>query len=425
MVRYPEGCERFAPKSFLAGQLKKGSLILETLDHARSGRSIAGSLINHGRYRAFLPPILPPDPPLDLGPLFEATDRATQSLSRLDGLAKLLPATDLFLYLYVRKEALLSSQIEGTQSSLSDLLLYENDEAPNVPLDDVREVSNYVAAMDFALEEIRGGLPVCNRLIRDAHEVLLSKGRGHDKAPGQFRRTQNWLGGSSPTNATFLPPPPEYVEPLMANLESFIHDDDIHLPILVRAAMAHVQFETIHPFLDGNGRVGRLLTTLMLCERGVLAEPLLYLSLYFKTHRSDYYERLMRVRTHGEWEQWVDFFLRGIADTAKQATDATQNILEIFDRDRRKIAGLGRAASSALRVHDFLQKRIVLSVPRAQRSLSLSGPTIRKTVEHLEKLGIVKETTGRERDRIYVYTEYLDILEWGTKPIAVSTGLDG
>lgn len=364
-----------------------------------------------------MPPPLPPDPPLDLTYLYRSVDLATQALARLDGMAGLLPDIQVFLYFYVRKEALLSSQIEGTQSSLSDLLLFENDELPSVPLDDVQEVSNYVAALNHGLEETKGGLPLCLRLIKQVHHILLSTGRGSDKAPGEFRRTQNWIGGSSPRNATFVPPPPDYVDDLMSNLERFIHDEDMQLPILVRAALTHVQFETIHPFLDGNGRVGRLIITLMLCEKEALSAPLLYLSLYFKTYRQEYYERLMRVRTHGEWERWIDFFLQGVADTAQQATTAATEILTLFDRDRRQIESLGRAAVSALRVHEYLQKRMVLSVPMAQKQLDLSAPTIRKSLAHLERLGVARESTGKGRGRVYVYHDYLEILKQGTEPI--------
>jgi len=256
--------------------------------------------------RAFVPPPLPPKPPVRLDTLQLALERAGQALGRLDGLASILPDLPLFIYTYVRKEAVLSSQIEGTQSSLSDLLLFENDEAPGVPLADVQEVSNYVAALNHGLARLRGGFPLSLRLIREVHEVLLSKGRGSDKQPGEFRRSQNWIGGTRPGNAVFVPPPPDLVTECMGQLELFLHEERPDLPLLVRAGLVHVQFETIHPFLDGNGRLGRLLVTFLLCAAGALHEPILYLSLFFKTNRQAYYELLDRVRVSGDWETWLD-----------------------------------------------------------------------------------------------------------------------
>lgn len=383
---------------------------------ARVGRIVTGTLEGKA-YQAFVPAPLPPDPPLDLGPLYGIIDRATGAVARLDGAARMVPETAILLYSYIRKEALLSSQIEGTQSSLSDLLLFESDELPGVPLADVQEVSNYVAALAHGLDLLREGLPICSRLLKEVHGVLLSKDRGSDKRPGEFRRTQNWIGGSAPGNATFVPPPPDLVEDLIADLERFIHDDAVQLPLLVRVALVHEQFETIHPFLDGNGRLGRLLITLMLCEKRALETPLLYLSLFFKTHRRAYYERLMRVRTHGEWRQWLDFFLEGVSETAERATEATEEILAVFARDRRRIRSLGRAAPSAQRVHDYLQRNMVLVVPIAEPELELSGPTIRKSLRHLSDLKVVREISGRERGRIYVYQDYMAILEQGTAPL--------
>ncbi len=383
----------------------------------KAGHYVARSLVGDRPYRAYVPAPLPPAPALDLSPLYGLIDEATQAVARLDGIAHVLPDTDLFLYLYIRKEAVLSSQIEGTQSSLSDLLLFESEEAPSAPLDDVKEVSNYVAALNHGLDLLQGGLPTCSRMIRETHEILLASGRGAEKAPCEFRRTQNWLGGSSPSNATFVPPPPEFVEDLMGDLESFIHEQDVQLPLLVRTALVHVQFETIHPFLDGNGRVGRLLIALMLCEARALSLPLLYLSLYFKTNRSAYYERLMRVRTHGEWLAWLDFFLQGVAETADLAIKAAKEITALFEQDRMSLEGLGRATSSALRVHDYMKRKAILNVPRAQKDLALSAPTIRKSLAHLEKLGIAKEVSGKRRDRVYSYERYLEILIQGTEPL--------
>jgi Fic family protein len=370
------------------------------------------------RVRAFLPPGLPPTPPVRLGPMLELLENANQALGRLDGVASVLPDPSLFLDMYVRKEALLSSQIEGTQSSLADLLLFETDETPGVPLDDVREVSSYVAAMNHGLEQLRGGFPLSLRLIREIHAVLLAEGRGQDKAPGEFRRSQNWLGGTRPGNAIYVPPPADQVEPLMGQLELFLHADTPDVPTLIKTGLAHVQFETIHPFLDGNGRLGRLLITFLLCERGVLREPLLYLSLFLKTHRRDYYDLLQRVREQGDWESWIAFFLTGVRDTATQAAETARRILALFTADRAKIEALGRSTASALRVHLMLQSKPMLSIPEAAKRLDLTQPTVTKALGNLSRVGIVKEITGRQRGRIFTYDAYLTILSEGAEPLA-------
>ncbi len=367
------------------------------------------------RVRAFVPPSLPPMPPLQLEGLYGLMEEANRALGRLDGIASILPDTPLFLYMYVRKEALLSSQIEGTQSSLSDLLLFESDEAPGVPLDDVQEVSNYVAAMNYGLGRMREGFPLSLRLIREIHNILLSKGRGSTKQPGEFRRSQNWIGGTRPGNAIFVPPPFNMLSDLLSDLEGFIYEEKSGLPVLIKAALIHVQFESIHPFLDGNGRLGRLLITFLLCAKDVLKEPILYLSLYFKTHRRHYYDLLQRVREDGDWEAWIEFFLDGVKETSNQATQTARRILSIFEQDQRAIEKLGRPTASALRVHQFLQSKPILSVPLAAKELGLSAPTIRKSVEHLISLGIVREITGKKRDKLFVYKEYLDILNEGTE----------
>jgi Fic family protein len=369
------------------------------------------------KVRAYLPPPLPPRPSLDLAQFFELLEEANRALGRLDGVTSVLPDTPLFLCIYVRKEALLSSQIEGTQSSLSDLLLFENEEVPGVPLDDVREVSNYVAAMDYGLKRLRDGFPLSLRLIREIHDVLLSKGRGSSKQPGEFRQSQNWIGGTRPGNALYVPPPASHVMDCMSELEKFIHAETPHLPVLVKAALIHVQFESIHPFLDGNGRLGRLLITVLLCAQGVLKEPILYLSLFFKSHRSEYYDLLQGVRERGDWESWLEFFLTGVKETSAQAAETARQILGLFDKDRRRIESIGRPSASALRVHQYLQTRPIMSVPAAVRELKLSGPTVRKSVGHLVELGMVREITGRQRDRMFVYDRYLEILNQGTEPL--------
>lgn len=369
------------------------------------------------RVRAFVPPPLPPEPPVRLEALQRLLEQASQSLGRLDGLASGLPSLSLFIYAYVRKEAVLSSQIEGTQSSLSDLLLFENGEAPGAPLSDVQEVSNYVAALNHGIERLRGGFPLSLRLIREIHETLLSKGRGSDKQPGEFRRSQNWIGGNRPGTAAFVPPPPELVLDCMGALELFLHDERDDLPILVKAGLVHVQFETIHPFLDGNGRLGRLLITFLLCAAGVLREPILYLSLYFKQRRTDYYDLLGRVRTKGDWEAWLEFFLAGVRDTAEQAADAARRILALFDEHRRGIEALGRPAATALRVFEYAQRHPILSIPSAAASIGLSAPTVAKSVGHMRRMGLLREITGRQRRRLFGYDAYLAILNEGTEPI--------
>jgi len=281
----------------------------------------------------------------------------------------------------------------------------------------VQEVSNYVAAMNHGLERMRSGFPLSLRLIREIHEILLSKGRGSGKQPGEFRRSQNWIGGSRPGNAVFVPPPPELLEECLNHLELFLHDEQTGLPLLIRAGLVHVQFETIHPFLDGNGRLGRLLITFLLCAQGALREPILYLSLYFKTNRAAYYELLERVRTKGDWEAWLDFFLIGVRDTAEQAASAAREILEHFSQDQKKIETLGRPAASVLRVFQHMQRNPIIAIPSAAKKIGISAPTVAKSLGHMIDLGILEETTGRERHRLFVYKGYLDILNEGTEPL--------
>lgn len=392
--------------------------------NTKKGTEQAGSLGTYVKtstggetVRAFVPPVLPPNPPLQLDKLYGLLDEANRALGRLDGVTSILPGTPLFLYMYVRKEALLSSQIEGTQSSLSDLLLFESDEVPGVPLNDVQEVSNYVAVINYGLARLREGMPLSNRLIREIHGVLLSHDRGANMQPGEFRRSQNWLGGSRPGNATYVPPPHNLLNDCMGDLETFIHSEKLNLPVLIKVALVHVQFESIHPFLDGNGRLGRLLITFLLCMEGVLNEPILYLSLYFKTHRQRYYELLQEVREKGDWESWLEFFLQGIKESSDQAADTARRILELFEIDRRKIESLGRPAGSALRVHQYFQTRPILSVPVAVKTLNITAPTVRKSINHMIDLGILKESTGKQRDRLFVYIDYLNILNQGTEPL--------
>lgn len=370
------------------------------------------SVVGGENVRAFVPDPLPPKPPLQPDEdLAHQIERANVALGRLDGVSAALPDTRLFLCSYVRKEAVLSSQIEGTQSSLSDLMLFELDEVPGVPFDDVVEVSNYVAAMQHGLERIRGGMPLSNRLIREMHEQLLARGRGEGKMPGEFRRSQNWIGGSRPGNATFVPPPHTRVEECMGVLEKFLHDDPVRTPPLLKSALAHVQFETIHPFLDGNGRLGRLLITMLLCVEGVLREPLLYLSVYFKKHRDEYYARLGRVRQDGDWEEWVRFFARGVEETSNDAVAVAQLLRALVVADRARVQGIGRLAGSALRVHEALQSRPLATVASTAKATGLSVPAVTDSLAALRDLGIVREVTGKKRGRVFAYDGYLKGLQ--------------
>jgi len=317
--------------------------------------------------------------------------------------------------MYVRKEAVLSSMIEGTQSSLSDLLLFELDQEPGVPLDDVREISNYVAALHHGLHLLETGLPISLRLFREIHGVLLTRGRGSEQAPGEFRRSQNWIGGARPGNAAFVPPPAEAVMECMGKLERFLHDQPEPTPVLLKAALAHVQFETIHPFLDGNGRLGRLLITLLLCEQKVLRQPMLYLSLYFKMHRQYYYELLNNIRLTGDWESWLDFFADAVTVTATQAMETAQQLLALSNQDRDKIRGLGRAATSTLQVHRALMEHPLATSGSLVEKTGITPTTVNKALGHLEQLDIVKELTAQKRNRLFSYAGYIEIMSRGTE----------
>lgn len=372
---------------------------------------VAGEIV-----RAFVPPPLPPKPLIDVLALLDRLSLAERALGRLDGITMLLPRQELFLYMYVRKEAVLSSQIEGTQSTLTDLLRFETEAQAGEPIDDIREVSNYVDAMMYGLERLEE-LPLSLRLIREMHARLLQSGRGGTKSPGEFRRSQNWIGGSRPGNALYVPPPVTELDACLDALERFMHEDSSRLPALIKAGLLHVQFETIHPFLDGNGRIGRLLVTLYLCVNGVLRKPLLYLSLYLKTHRADYYRLLQEVREHGNWEAWLDFFLAGVAETANQAFEAATRIVNLFKEDRERITIESDRTGSTLRIHDLFQQNPFLTSNQLVRQTGLSAPTVNAALADLEKMGIVDEITGRKRGRVFSYRRYLAILSEGTDPL--------
>jgi Fic family protein len=312
--------------------------------------------------------------------------------------------------MYIRKEAVLSSQIEGTQSTLDDLLRYEATASAGAPVDDLQEVSNYIAAMQHGLARL-ANVPLSLRLIREMHAKLLRGGRGGTKQSGEFRTTQNWIGGTRPGNATFVPPPPQEVMPSLGEFETFLHQTHSELPTLIKAGLIHVQFETIHPFLDGNGRIGRLLITLYLYEQSVLQRPLLYLSLYFKQHRKTYYDLLQAVRERGAWEHWLEYFLDAIASTATLAIESANRIVELLREDRALIKQQSDTPNSALRVHEIMQTKPYLSAPLAQIESGLTAPTINSVLEQLSRLGVVSEITGKRRNRVYAYRRYLDILE--------------
>lgn len=377
------------------------------MKRSQTGRyltSIAGS----EEVRAFVPAPLPPVPALELiGGVRNSLDQGLLALGRLDGAANTLPDAHLLLYTYVRKEAVLSSQIEGTQSTLDDLLAHELGEAPGVPIGDVTDVSRYVEAMTHGLQRLRSGFPMSNRLLREMHGILLATGRGAQKTPGEFRQSQNWIGGTRPGNAAFVPPPPQEVHHCMGDFEKFLHSDT---PALVKAALAHLQFETIHPFLDGNGRIGRLLITLLFCHEGVLREPLLYSSLYFKQNRQRYYDELNAARESGDFERWLDFFATAIRVSAEQATTTGLRISAVFREDRNRLREMGRQAPTILLVQEALQAKPLATIATLTQSTGLTTPTVTQALNELQNLKIVRETTGRARGRIFAYVRYLDAL---------------
>lgn len=361
--------------------------------------------------QAFVPRPLPPVPGLAIDSGLQARiELANQALGRLDAVSALLPDARLFLYSYVRLEAVMSSQIEGTQSSLSDLLLYEMESAPGVPIDDVQEVSCYVKALELGMRRLREGIPLSRRLICEMHATLMTSGRGENRQPGAFRKSQVWVGGHRPDQAVFVPPPASNVPDAFAALERFLNDVDEPTAPLLKAAMAHVQFETIHPFLDGNGRLGRLLIGLILAEARVLGEPLLYVSLFFKRHRSTYYDLLQEVRKSGDWERWIGFFADAIADTATQAVRTAQNLSDLHRIDKDRISSLGRLAGSAARVLDALSARPISNIASLVQASGITPATAGKVMDALEGIGIVRELTGHKRNRVFAYTAYVEVL---------------
>ena len=372
----------------------------------------AGRFVPQGdSYSAFIPKPLPPAPPLELeADLLDLLEQAGTELGRLDGIARVIPDPDFFVSMYVRREAVLSSQIEGTQSTLEDLLEREIGAGADGRRSDVLDIVNYVQAMNFGLERLQT-LPVSLRLIREIHRELLKDGRGSRATPGEFRKTQNWIGpeGATIEQATFVPPPVPEMKEALGQMESFLNEEGRY-STLIEVGLAHAQFETIHPFLDGNGRVGRLLNTFLLVQRGVLRRPLLYLSYYFKLHRTEYYDRLMRIRLQGDWEGWLRFFLQGVAQTAREATATAGSIFELRENHRAQIIerGLG---DNALRLLSGLFQRPLITIGLAADALGTAYPTASRLVSALEEMGILEEITGRKRSRIYRYQPYVSLFD--------------
>lgn len=371
-------------------------------------------------YRAFHPSPLPPDPSITYdGELQSLLSTADRDIGRLDALASLLPNPDLFVAMYVRHEAVLSSQIEGTQSTLEDVLAFEAEALSDETPKDVAEVVNYVRAMNHGMRRL-SELPLSLRLLKEIHSELMKDVRGGEKAPGEFRTSQNWIGGRGSTlnNAAFIPPPPHEVMNALGQLEVFLHAERNRVPLLVRCALAHAQFETIHPFLDGNGRIGRLLITLMLCEDGALSRPLLYLSLYLKARRAEYYDRLMAIRHQGHWEEWIAFFLRGVSATARAATETAKAIVAMREVHRHAVANNAKAL--ALLDHLLLQPTV--TIKRVSTLISCTAPTATKLVQDLESRGWLQEVTGYGRNRVWRYRPYLDLFHQDTLDALVPAG---
>ncbi|MFZ4100291.1 MAG: Fic family protein [Chlamydiia bacterium] len=367
-------------------------------------------------YRAFIPSPLPSSPSIEMSEeLTLELSEADIALGRLDMMGHLLPNVDHIIAMYVRKEALLSSQIEGTQASLEDIFEYES-AAPVANLHDVEEVVNYIKAMNYGLERLKE-FPMSIRIIKEIHAILLTGARGQEKTPGEFKRSQNWIGpaGGSLKQASFVPPPPLEAVDAMGQLELYLHREK-SMPILISCALIHYQFETIHPFLDGNGRLGRLLITFYLCWKGAMVKPLLYLSYYFKLHRQEYYDRLNAVRVSGNYEQWIGFFLRGITWTSKAVLETTKQVLQLAEVHRKLLLTKRLSTPLAMALLDFLAIKPLVSIQEIADHLQVAYNTVLPLVNQFVDLGILKEMTGRKRDRRFLYWEYMDCLAEGTNP---------
>jgi len=366
--------------------------------------------------KAFLPSPLPPVPDIEwTATLRKKFEQAHLALGRLDSIANLLPDTHLFLYMYIRKEAVLSSMIEGTQSSLSDLLMYELEQQPGVPIDDVQEVSNYVAALNHGIQRLEDDFPLSIRLIKEIHSILLSGSRGSHQQPGEIRQSQNWIGGTRPGNAVYVPPPAEQLADALSALEKFIHNQPVETPSVLKSALVHVQFESIHPFLDGNGRLGRLLITLILVSEGILQQPMLYLSLYFKTHRQTYYQLLNEVRLNGDWESWLEFFADAIEYTANAAVDTAKQLMQLTQSDTENLQQQGRLSNTLIKLYQALLQQPIATAAWLEKSTELAPATIQSGLQKLEELKLIEELTGKQRDRVYAYKAYIAILNQGNE----------
>jgi Fic family protein len=376
-------------------------------------RGIQGTLTKNSdtleRFMVFVPFPLPPKPAIDLSEIAICLEKANRAVGELNGVIETDINPSLINYMYVRKEAVLSSQIEGTQSTLNDLLQYESALSVGDTVADVSEISSYVSALNRGLQRITEGFPLSLRLLREIHQILLIDSRGRERMPGAFRTSQNWIGGTRPGNARFVPPPPDMVAPLLGDLERFMHSQD-NIPDLLKIALIHVQFETIHPFLDGNGRIGRLLITLFLCVKGCLKAPLLYASLFFKQQRDIYYDKLTAVRQDGDWEDWIRFFLEGIEISAADAKNTLLAIQRLFYTDDAAVASLGRAAPSAGRVLAAFKQKPVLSVAELTVKTGKSKPTVISSINHLMRLGIVAKTSEKKWGQVYSYAGYIHLL---------------
>ncbi len=383
-------------------------------------RTMQGTLVKCSlaseSYNAFVPNPLPPKPPIDLSAVSVLLEKANQAIGTLNGVVESTIDPSVLTYTYVRKEAVVSSQIEGTQSTLDDLLRYESDQTQGIPVADASEVSSYVAALNHGLKRIQEGFPLSLRLVREIHQILLQNSRGRTKLPGEFRSSQNWIGGTRPGNARFVPVPPDKLMSVLGDLEVFMNTDD-DLPILVKTALLHLQFETIHPFLDGNGRLGRLLITFFLCIKGVLTSPFLYLSLFFKKNRDLYYDNLGSVRQDGDWENWINFFLEGVIETANDAKKTLLEIQALFNNDKSKIVTLGRVSASVLSVYACFQRKPVLSVSEIMKQTDLTKPTIIKSINRLMDIGILVNKSEKKWGQLYTYEGYVNLLSTDSDPL--------
>lgn len=361
-------------------------------------------------YSAFIPAFLPPNPPIKMnGDLTRLLSDADRALGRLDGVTSILPNPNLFVAMYVKQEAVFSSQIEGTQSTLEDILEYEAGPSGENRPKDVEEVVNYVYAMNHGLQQLES-IPLSLRLIREIHEKLLKGVRGEKRTPGEFRTTQNWIGPANCTlnEADFVPPPPYAMNEALDNFEKFLHDR-MSLPVLIHCGLAHAQFETIHPFLDGNGRIGRLLITFLLCERKILSKPLLYLSYYFKAHRAEYYDRLTAIRNSGEWEAWLKFFLRGVYEVSQASTNTARDILQLREQHRGLITKKMASSANGLKLFDHLFEKPIITISLAKEIMDVSYVTASSVVQQMEGLGVLKEITGQKRNKVFRYDPYISL----------------